>query len=141
MTSFQLAFPEFVKSYDENNIPSPPALSRQSCLDMVVCEDSLSPPPLLRFNCNSEFCPPLEQQLVKIYKLNTGNVYSFKENYSLCSKVRIEHSVLITGTFLRYKNLKVFEFIVDGSVVEFNYRNFSRWHNPTLFLVVGEELV
>jgi hypothetical protein len=73
--------------------------------------------------------------------LNTGNVYSFKENYSLYSKDRIEYSVLITGTFLRYKNLKVFEFIVDGAVVEFSYRNFSQWHNPTLFLVVGEELV
>jgi len=141
MTTFQLALPEFVHSYDENNLPSPPVLSRQSCWDSVGSEDSLSPPLLLRQNCNNEFCPPLEQQLAKIYKLNTGNVYSFKENYSLCSKDRIEYSVLITGTFLRYKNLKVFEFIVDGAVVEFSYRNFSQWHNPTLFLVVGEELV
>jgi hypothetical protein len=141
MATFQLALPEFVQSYDENNLPSPPTLSRQSCWDRAGSEDPLSPPPLLRQNCNSEFCPPLEQQLVKIYKLNTGNVYSFKENYSLYSKERIEHSVLITATFLCYKNLTVFEFIVDGTVVEFSYRNFSQWHNPTLFLVVGEELV
>jgi hypothetical protein len=125
MATFQLALPEFVDSYHENNLPSPPVLSRQSCWDSARSEDSLSPPLLLRQNCNSEFCPPLEQQLSKIYKLNTGNVYSFKENYSLSSKDRIEYSVLITGTFLRYKNLKAFEFIVDGAVVEFSYRNFS----------------
>ena len=141
MATFQLAFPKFVPSYDENNLPSPPALSRQSCWDRAENEGSLSPPLLLRQNCNSEFCPPLEQQLAKIYKLNTGNIYSFKENYSLYSKERIEHSVLVTATFLRYKNLTVFEFIVDGVLVEFNYKNFSQWHNPTLFLVVGEELV
>jgi hypothetical protein len=158
MTTFQLALPDNTEfegkfdfefenqTYDENNFPSPPVLLRQTCWGDYNShtprgENLPSPPPLLRENCLGEFYPPLEEQLSKIYKLNTGNLYGFKENFSVHSKKRIEHSVLITGTFLRYKNLKVFEFIVDGKVLEFNYRNFSRWHNPTLFLVVGEELV
>jgi len=104
-------------------------------------ENLPSPPPLLRQNCNRDYCPPLEQQLTKIYKLETGKVYSFKENFSLHSRKRIENPVLITGTFVSFKNINIFEFIVDGNLIEVNYRNFSNWHNPTLFLVLGEELV
>jgi len=127
MTQFQLTLPDDISVEFESKTPH---------------SDNLpSPPPLLRQNCNREFCPPLEQQLTKIYKLETGKVYSFKENFSLHSRKRIENPVLITGTFVSFKNINIFEFIVDGNLIEVNYRNFSNWHNPTLFLVLGEELV
>jgi hypothetical protein len=127
MTQFQLTLPDDISVEFESKTPH--------------SENLPSPPPLLRQNCNREFCPPLEEQLTKIYKLETGKVYSFKENFSLHSRKRIENPVLITGTFVSFKNINIFEFIVDGNLIEVNYRNFSNWHNPTLFLVLGEELV
>jgi hypothetical protein len=127
MTQFQLTLPDNISGEFESKTPH--------------SENLPSPPPLLRQNCNREFYPPLEQQLTKIYKLETGKVYSFKENFSLHSRKRIENPVLITGTFVSFKNINIFEFIVDGNLIEVNYRNFSNWHNPTLFLVLGEELV
>ena len=118
MTTFQLNLPD--ASLYEFNVD--------------VCETPYeegelpSPPPLFRMNCLNEYSPPFEVQMSRIYKLVKGNVYTFKVCYSLHSRECVEDPEEITGVFVKFHTTKVFWFIVEGELVEVNYRNFCGWH-------------
>jgi len=122
MTTFKLNLPEETQ-YDFN---------------VDVCEtpyeeDELpSPPPLFRMNCLSEYSPPLDEQMSRIYNLIPGNVYTFKERYLLHSREPVEKPVELTGVFIKFHTIKVFWFMVEGELFEINYRNFSGWHETDL---------
>jgi len=118
MTSFQLIHPDFTLS--EFNV--------DVCETPYEEEEIPSPPPLLRMDCLSRYSPPFEEQMTRIYKLIPGKVYTFKQYYALHSREIEDHPLEITGTFSEFHNFKVFWFIVDGELLEVNYRNFSYWH-------------
>jgi len=118
MATFQLNLPE--TSLYEFNV--------DVCETPYEDDDIPSPPPLFRMNCLSEYSPPLEEQMSKIYKLDKGNVYTFKVFYSLHSRDCEEFPEEITGIFVKFHTIKVFWFIVDGELIEVNYRNFCGWH-------------
>jgi hypothetical protein len=122
MTTFRLNLPEI--SLNEFNV--------EVCTTPYEEDEIPSPPPLLRMNCLNNYSPPFQEQMSRIYKLYPGEIYTFKQNYLLHSKEPVYNPIEIKGVFIEFHNTKVFWFMVDGELVEINYRNFSGWHTTDL---------
>ena len=118
MTTFQLNLPEI--SLYEFNV--------DVCETPYEEDEIPSPPPLFRMNCLNELNPPFGEQMSRNYKLIPGNTYTFKLHYLLHSRDPEENPIEITGVFSKFHTRKVFWFIVNGELIEVNYRNFSDWH-------------